>query len=366
MQDDRRKSENEATPADVRDGLDTPVPVIDIDVVERNITALQRACDAAGVANRPHIKTHKSIEMARLQIKHGASGITCQKLGEAEVMAAAGIDDILISYNIIGNAKHARLADLNERIKLIVACDNEVVAAGLSQAVKATSKPLGVLVECDTGRHRCGVTTTLAAVELADTIHGLPGLTFAGLMIYPPNGPVDATVRFVDTVRKECQGRGLDIGVVSAGGTPNRTRIGDAGETEYRAGTYIYNDRQMVGFGAATNDDCALHVYATVTSHPEKGRIMIDAGSKTLTSDLSGFKDFGVLADYPDARIYQFAEEHGFVDVTKCQNIPAIGEIIRVLPNHVCPVSNLFDDVVLMRDGRRCGCLHIDARGKVN
>jgi D-serine deaminase-like pyridoxal phosphate-dependent protein len=344
---------------------DTPVPVVDLEIVERNIIGLQKRCAQAGVSNRPHIKTHKSIELAMLQIKHGASGICCQKLGEAEVMAVAGIEDILITYNIIGEAKHLRLAALNERIDLTVACDNSTVAEDLSRAVSQCSSDLKVLVECDTGRHRCGVTSPKAAAELAVLIQNLPRLNFVGLMIYPPNGPVDESAEFVRMARRECQARAISFEIISAGGTPNCSLIGQAGETEYRAGTYIFNDRMMVDCGAAELDECALMVHATVVSTPESGRLIIDAGSKTLTSDLGNFSDFGILIDHPGARIVKFAEEHGFVDVSKCPASPHVGEIVRVFPNHVCPVVNLFDNIVTTKNGSSMGTLKIDARGKV-
>lgn len=346
--------------------LDTPAVVVDLAVVERNIRRVQSICDKAGIKNRPHIKTHKSVELAQLQLKYGAAGITCQKLGEAEVMAAAGIDDILISYNVLGAAKHARLADLHRRISLTVCCDNTIVAKHLSGAVSATGKPLNVLVECDTGRHRCGVLSPQAAASLAVGIDRLPGLHFSGLLLYPPNDAWREATEFVAKTRQLCSEAGLDIATVSAGGTPNLACAGRFSETEFRSGTSIFNDRQMLGLDAAEPADCALFVHATVISHPEEGRIMLDSGSKTLTSDLAGFDDYGLLVDYPAARLMRFAEEHGFVDVSDCRTVPKIGEIVRILPNHVCPVVNLFDQVKLA-DGTANGrMLRIDARGRVN
>lgn len=345
--------------------LDTPVPVVDLDVVARNIARLQQACDAAGVMNRPHIKTHKSIAVARMQVDAGAGGITCQKLGEAERMADAGFHDILLSYTLVGDAKAQRLAALARRIKLSVCCDSNIGALGLSRAMADSGATLSVLVECDTGRGRAGVDTAGQAVALAATITDLPGLRFAGLLTYGPNGGAEKTAAFVQDVRAGCDVRGLDFTVVSAGGTPGIADIGKTGETEYRAGTYVFNDRQMVGMGAATADDCALFVYATVVSRPNRNRALLDAGSKSLTSDLSGFKDFGMLVDYQGARIYQLAEEHAFVDLSACDRIPEVGDVVRVLPNHVCPVVNLFDQVLTVRYGQLAGSMTVDARGLV-
>lgn len=363
--------------------LDTPVVVIDLEVAQRNIERLQAACTAAGVGNRPHIKTHKSPLLAKRQLDAGAIGITCQKLGEAEVMAAAGATDILISYNVVGAPKHARLRALAERVKLTLCCDNPVAADGYSAAMAAgnpagkagnsgdsagaapAAEALGVFVECDTGRHRCGVTTPQAAIDLARHVAALPGLRFDGLLLYPPEGDLEPTRQFLDDYHAGCERAGLAPGRICTGGTPNSVRIGVLGEDEYRAGTYVYNDRQMIAAGAATIDDCALFVYATVVSTPETGRVMVDAGSKTLTSDLSGFKDHGILVDYPGSRITKLAEEHGFVDVFRCASTPVVGEVVRILPNHACPVSNLCDRVLGVHPDGRTDWLEIAARGRV-
>ncbi len=345
--------------------LDTPAVVVDLDVAQRNIASLQSACERAGVANRPHMKTHKSPEMAQLQLQAGAIGLTCQKLGEAEAMADIGAKDLLISYNVLGAAKHARLRALAQRVRLTLSCDNRAVADGYAQALQGLAQPVAVLVECDTGRHRCGVTTPDAAAELARHVASLPALRFDGLLLYPPDGDLSGSIEFVAAARAACAKHGLALRTLCSGGTPNWGRIGALGETEYRAGTYLYNDRQMVKVGAATLADCALFVYATVISHPEPGRVMVDAGSKTLSSDLLSFQDHGLLVDYPQARLTKFAEEHGFVDVTGCPRIPEVGEVVRILPNHVCPVSNLFDTVLTARGDELVGRMAITARGKV-
>src|ERR1700761_4358477 len=163
----------------------TPVAVIDMDRVERNIARVQKSCDAAGLANRPHIKTHKSPVLAKLQIAAGAAGITCQKIGEAEVMAGAGIDNILITYNLLGEEKMTRLGALQAKAHMTVAADNPVVVSSLTHAATVSGRPLSVVVECDTGRKRAGVETPAEAITLARTIAGSKGLTFAGFMLYP-------------------------------------------------------------------------------------------------------------------------------------------------------------------------------------
>ncbi|TKW76329.1 MAG: D-TA family PLP-dependent enzyme, partial [Bradyrhizobium icense] len=163
----------------------TPCAVIDMDRVERNIARIQAQCDAAGVANRPHIKTHKSPMLAQMQVTAGARGVTCQKIGEAEVMADGGIDDILISYNLLGEEKMARLGALQAKANMTVAADNAVVIADLPKAAAASGRTLNVVVECDTGRKRAGVETPAEAIALARQIAGSKGLKFAGFMLYP-------------------------------------------------------------------------------------------------------------------------------------------------------------------------------------
>src|SRR6201994_2717197 len=196
----------------------TPAAVIDMDRVERNIARIQATCDAAGVANRPHIKTHTSPRLAKRQIAAGARGITCQKLGEAEVMAEAGIDDILISYNLIGDEKMARLAALQARANVTVAADNSVVIAGLPQAAAMSGRPLSVVVECDTGRKRAGVETPAEAIALAREISASPGLTFAGFMLYPTETGWAEAQKFFDEALAGVREHGLDAAMVSTGG----------------------------------------------------------------------------------------------------------------------------------------------------
>src|SRR5580700_27382 len=226
----------------------TPVAVIDMDRVERNIARVQAACDAAGVANRPHIKTHKSPWLAKLQVAAGAHGITCQKLGEAEVMAEAGIDDILISYNLIGEEKMARLGALQAKANMTVAVDNSVTIAGLPQAAAASGRPLSVVVECDTGRKRAGVETPAEAIALAREIAASKGLIFGGFMLYPTETGWDEAQKFFDEALAGVRALGLDAAMVSTGGSPNLKNVGKLrGATEHRPGTYIYNDRMQVG-----------------------------------------------------------------------------------------------------------------------
>ncbi|WP_298364229.1 D-TA family PLP-dependent enzyme [uncultured Bradyrhizobium sp.] len=344
----------------------TPCAVIDMDRVERNIARIQKACDEAGIANRPHIKTHKNPMLAQLQIKAGAKGITCQKLGEAEIMADSGIDDILISYNLLGDEKMARLGALQGKANVTVAADNSVVIGDLPKAAAASGRPLPVVVECDTGRKRAGVETPAEAIALAREIAGSKGLSFAGFMLYPTEtGWADAQ-KFYDEAQAGVRAHGLDATIVSTGGTPNLVNLGKLkGGTEHRFGTYIYNDRMQVAAGVATWDDCALHIYSTVVSRAGPERGILDAGSKTLTSDTGGLEGHGLILEHPEAKIARFAEEHGFLDLSRSNTRPNVGDVVRIVPNHVCVVVNMMDEVVMVRGDEIIGALPVTARGKL-
>ncbi|HWX57458.1 D-TA family PLP-dependent enzyme [Bradyrhizobium sp.] len=344
----------------------TPCAVIDMDRVERNIARVQATCDAADVANRPHIKTHKSPVLAQLQVKAGARGITCQKIGEAEVMAEAGIDDILISYNLIGEEKMARLGALQGKAEMTVAADNPTVIEGLPQAAAISGRTLSVVVECDTGRKRAGVETPAEAIALARQIAASKGLRFGGFMLYPTETGWAEAQTFYDEALAGVRGHGLDATMVSTGGSPNLKNLGKLkGATEHRPGTYIYNDRMQVAAGVATLDDCALTIYSTVVSRAAPERGILDAGSKTLTADSGGLDGFGLILEHPEAKIARFAEEHGFLDLTRSNTRPKVGDVVRIVPNHVCVVVNMMDEVVMVRGEEIVGVLPVAARGKL-
>lgn len=344
---------------------DTPVVTIDLDIMEANIRRLQVYCDAHGIANRPHIKTHKIPAIARMQMAGGAIGVTCQKLGEVRVMLDAGIEDILVTFNILGEPKLARLRELAARpgAHVRVVCDNATVARALSAAFSAAPEPLGVVVECDTGMGRNGVQTPAEALDLAQEIARLPGLRFDGLMTYPIT---PETGKFFEATLANIERAGLSAQIVSTGGTPGYTHAHEVpGVTEHRAGTYVFNDRATVARGAATWDDCAMRVRTTVVSRPTATRAIIDAGSKTLSSDLMGLTGYGHVIEYPEAAIDQLNEEHGYVDLTNCARRPDVGEIVSVIPNHTCVVTNLHDQLIGVRRGRVEVVWDVAARGTV-
>lgn len=346
--------------------LDTPAVTILLDRLEANIARGQRLVAASGKLNRPHIKTHKIPAIGAMQMKAGAAGITCQKLGEAEVFVDAGVcDDILITFNIVGAAKTGRLVDLARRVRrLAVVADNETVLDGLSEAARGSGVDLPVLIECDGGFGRNGVQTPDAALELARLAHRLPGLAFEGLAVYPNNAP--NTKAFFTRAVELFNAAGVPLPVLSGGGTAALLTLSDYPMmTEHRAGTYAYNDVMTVQSNAAGWDDCAMRVRATVVSRPTEDRAIIDAGSKVLTREQYFVKGFGRIVEYPDAVVANLSEEHGMVDLSTSARKPKVGEVISVIPNHCCVVSNMVDEVYGVRNGAVEVVWAVAARGKV-
>lgn len=346
--------------------FETPLVAVDLGRVDSNIAKLQTYCDRHGLANRPHIKTHKLPIIAHRQLAAGASGITVQKLGEAEVMVAAGIADLLITYNLIGSAKAERLARIARLASVRVGLDNRVALETVAAAAALARREIGILIEFESGKQRQGVHDPDEALALARYANDSAYLRFDGLMTYP-SAPQSA--QWIAQAHRLFEDEGIAIEVVSGGGTPTMWAAHEIeGLTEYRAGTYVYHDRKTVAAGVATLDECALHVHATVVSAPGPDRVVIDAGSKTLTSDPvpSQVGDgHGLILEYPEAVIAQLSEEHGVVDVSACAQRPSIGDRVRIVPNHVCPVSNLFDEVHLHTGGVLEAVVPVAARGKV-
>lgn len=346
--------------------METPCVLIDVAKATKNIQRFQAEADAHKIAVRPHIKTHKLPKFAREQLAAGAIGITCQKIGEAEVMAEAGIDNILITYNILGIEKLSRLVTLAQKCTLSVVADNAVVVEGLSHAFSSAGQSLKVLIECDTGAKRCGVQTPQSACELAKKIILSPGLIFEGLMTYPPMEDLVVAQNWLSDALELLKVEGIDCPVVSSGGSPNMWQLGSIpAATEHRIGTYIYNDKYLVEKGACTYDDCALTILATIVSRPTSDRAIIDAGSKSLTSDLLGLDGYGYVLNAPDALIASLSEEHGVIDLSNSDWNPSVGDTISIIPNHCCVISNLVDEVILIEADGTERSEQVLARGKV-
>jgi D-serine deaminase-like pyridoxal phosphate-dependent protein len=342
--------------------IDTPAAVVDLDRLERNLGRWQAYCDDAGLRNRPHVKTHRCVEIARLQLGLGAHGITCQKLGEAETMVAAGIDDVLIPYNLVGESKLKRLGALMRRAKVAVTVDDAALLPGLAGAAADAGTPLSVLVECDTGQGRAGAQTSADAVELARAVAGASALDFEGFATYPVS---PGTTSFLAAAVEGARAAGLEPRTVSAGGTP--TMWSAAALTpligEYRVGNYAFYDRNSVAAGAADLDDVALTVHATVVSRPTRSRAILDAGSKSLSSDLGPDNTMGLIVEAPASRIVRLNEEHAYVEVADGDSLP-LGRRVRIVPNHACVVANLFDELILERGGGVEGAWSVAARGR--
>jgi D-serine deaminase-like pyridoxal phosphate-dependent protein len=346
------------------DAIDTPAVLIDLTRAEANLARAQAYADQHGLRLRPHIKTHKLPRFAKKQMDLGAVGITAQKLGEAEAMAAAGLTDILITYNILGGAKLARLATLHQKVTVSVCADSSATIAGYATTFADPAHPLNVLVECDTGAGRCGVQRPEQALALARQIAAAPGLHFSGLMTYPPQKDLEQVDRWLITARDLMTAQGLPSPVISTGGSPALYRAHQVtAATEHRPGTYIYADRMQVAAGLCGWEDCALTVLATVVSRPTETRAVIDAGSKALSSDLYGLTGHGRLTAYPDAVITSLSEEHAVIDLAACTTRPAIGERVQIIPNHACVVTNLFNQVHLTQSGALVAIDPVTSRG---
>ena len=346
--------------------LDTPAVVIDTAQVKRNIDAFQTYCDEHGMTVRPHIKTHKLPQFAHWQLEAGAVGITCQKISEAEVMADAGIEDILITYNILGAIKLQRLKYLAQKLsKLAVVADNSTVVEGLAKAFEDSDGLLKVWVECNTGAQRCGVEQPHQVVALAQQIEASKGLTFAGLMTYPPAKGHAKVMQFMTAAKVALNQVGLPCPAITSGGTPDLWQACSLDIiNEYRPGTYIYNDRSLVEYGTCSWQDCALTVVATVVSANADGRAIIDAGSKVLSSDLLGLQGHGYVIGHPQVTISGLSEEHGHLVWPTLDQPFQVGQQLRIIPNHACVVSNLVGRVWLYQNGE-LDLTEVAARGKV-
>jgi D-serine deaminase-like pyridoxal phosphate-dependent protein len=343
--------------------LDTPALVIDLDRVEANINRYQHYLDQHAIASRPHIKTHKIPLFAHWQVAAGAIGITCQKIGEAEVMAQAGCRDIFLPYNLIGRPKLDRLAALARYCTLSVTADSPEVIDGLAARFRDEPGVLNVLVECDTGGGRCGAQSPQQAIDLARRITRTRGLHFGGLMTYPCG---ELTDPFLAETKALLATDSISVERVSGGGSPSMWQAHTWREVnEYRVGTYIYGDRNLIRVGVMSVEQCAMTIAATVVSRPTQERGIVDAGSKTLTSDHPKLEGYGYILEYPDAHIYSLNEEHGYIDFSACEKRPTVGEQVSIIPNHCCAVSNMFNEVVAVRGDHIEAILSVAARGKL-
>lgn len=354
--------------------LDTPCLVVDLDVVEGNARRLATVLADRGIHLRPHVKTHKSVALARIQLVYGAEGLSVGTLGEAEVFAAAGLTDLFLAYPVWAvGPKAARLRSLHEATGLAVGLDSVGGAERLAAAVAGGRDPLRVLIEVDAGGRRTGAASPELVVEIAREARRL-GLDVVGVFTHGGHGYAgpDARaaagadeIRTLGAAADALRDAGIAVEVVSAGSTPTMIDAAGGQVTEIRAGTYLLGDRQQVALGAVPPDGIALHVAATVVSATVPGQVVVDAGAKALTKDRAPFLDgFGALPGYPAVIVERVNDYHGVVRIPHGTAAPHLGEVVAIVPNHVCPVVDLFDSFVVARNGVVVGRWPVDARGR--
>ena len=367
--------------------LPTPQVLIDHVRLRRNIDRVQALADTHGQSLRPHSKTHKSPVIARWQLDRGAIGICCAKIGEAEVMADAGVTNIRLPYPV--NPSNAgRLLAVMDRATVSIIVDHIDVARGWSDAMRRAGRTLDVLVKVDVGFHRCGIDPDRGALDFIRATAALDGLRLRGLLSHAGQAYHAASEAELQSTAaeeaatltrlKDATARsGIELSEISVGATPTlRYSAGQRGVTELRPGNYVYFDRTQVALGAAQLEDCALTVLATVVTKHE-GRIILDCGSKTLTNDgargIAKAAGFGAIlcGDGENRRrvdetllVERLSEEHATVKVTGATRLEP-GARVRVVPNHSCVVSNLVDVVQLVEGERVIDALPVAARGRI-
>lgn len=358
---------------------DTPSVQIDLDVLDRNLRETANAAARAGVKLRPHTKTHKSVWIAKEQLRYGASGITVAKLGEAEVMAEAGIDDILIAFPVIGAPKLERLGKLMEKAKITLSTDDIEVARQWSSFGRSLNRDIAVYIDVNTGLNRCGKEPGDETAELVKRISELPHIRVTGLMTHSGHAygfnNNDAVREIAKQeaeslllTKRKLEESGISIPEISVGSTPTSKFVADIaglGVTEMRPGAYVFGDGGQWAMGLIGQEMLAMTIVATVVGRPRPGTIIIDAGSKTLSSDVSKYHPgYGIILGHSGAVIERLSEEHGIVKVADSDAFE-IGQQIRIVPNHCCVVTNLQDRLTGVRNGRFEKWLPVDTRGQI-
>ena len=356
----------------------TPAILIDAARVRRNLKAMADYAKTHRLGLRPHTKTHKSVRLGKAQMEMGAVGLTVAKVSEAKIMAQA-TGDLLMAYPAVDASRCTALAEIALSTRVRVGLDSTTAADHLAEAARSAGSTIGVLVDLDVGHHRTGVQSPAESLSLAQHIARTAGLRLDGIMFFPghlSHGPPSANVpglAAIDALLAQTldlwMRSGLQAAIVSGGSTPTAgqshliTRL-----TELRPGTYIFNDINSVASGCATLDDCAARIVTTVVSTAVPGQVVLDAGSKTLTSDRCGpapDSGHGHVVEYPDAKITKLSEEHAQVDIGACDGSPKVGDRVTVIPNHICPCVNLQDSFWWQEPGEQPVQVSVDARGKV-
>lgn len=356
--------------------LSTPYPWLDLDIVERNIKTMAKRLQKEGISYRPHIKTHKSVEIARLQLEMGARGITCAKISEAMVMAEAGIKDILVAYPLVGADKMERLGKLMDIADVTVTVDNEISAGQLNGLGESKGVKIKALIEIGAQNQRGGIFDDGRLIEFAGNLRKLPWLEVKGIFTYVGLRPDLKEPGKLEEFAKEeaelmahnkrvLEEAGYQVEVVSAGSSATSIYAGHhGGITESRAGSCVFNDMNSVHLYTAGLEDCALKIRATVVSIPKPGLATIDAGSKSLSSDTKPGQGYGYLVGFPDVELYKLNEEHGYLKFDEKKTEFKIGQQVDIIPNHACVIGNLHDSYFAFRNGEFEKIIHVDARGK--
>ena len=356
--------------------LDTPALRIDLEKMERNLEEMAALARARGVKMRPHTKTHKMPEIGRKQMDLGAVGLTVAKLGEAEVMARAGLRDLFVCYPLVGEHKVRRLRNLAREANMMTIVESIEGARGLSAAMKGAGKALDVLIDLEVGYGRVGVAEERAG-ELARLVDTLPGLRLRGVCIHEGNvyGEPDPECRAqlargqverMLEIARDLASRGHNMEIVSCGSTPGaRFTLEVEGITEIRPGNYVFYDTMQVALGTTDVEHCALSVVTTVVSHQEPGRAVIDAGAKALALDKGlgiAAAGHGIVRGHPGITVERLSEEHGWLRLDERERL-GIGDRLEVIPNHACVVTNLFNEVAVTRGDEVAGVWKVAGRG---
>jgi D-serine deaminase-like pyridoxal phosphate-dependent protein len=352
--------------------LETPAMLVDLDIAEANIASMAAFARRAGLRLRPHVKTHKSLVMARRQLDEGAAGLCVATVSEAEVFAGeAERTDLTLAYPIVGPRKLSRLAEVCRAVPVTLVADSAAVIDGYSEVARQARRTLTVLVEVDTGMCRVGALPH-AVPELAALVGKSAGLEFGGILTHAGHAHdaagqlgieqvARAEATLMGDVRADLEQAGHEVRVVSAGSSLTARYLTAAdGITEIRPGTYIYNDLRTLGCWSCTAEEIAVSMLATVVSTGDGGaRVTVDAGSKTLTTTKDPVYGHGHLAGRPDATVARLSEEHGVLTVTGAR--PAVGDLVRILPVHVCVWSDLQPEVYGTRGGEIVERINVDA-----
>ena len=359
--------------------LETPALVIDVAVLDANVARLVESARKAGARLRPHVKTHRMVEVAARLRLAGAEGICCAKVGEAEAFADAGFDDIFIANQVVGPARLRRLAELAARTRLAIGVDHAEHVRALGAAFAAANSTIDVAIEIDTGQQRTGVATAAAAVELAHQTQCTEGLNLRGIYTHEGHDYQAADPAGVHAAAAAAQQlmASAAAAIQAATGTPCEVSIGSSPSfllesfhapiDELRPGTAVFNDASHAHLLGHT-EWCAASVLATVVNLPAPDRAVIDAGAKALTSDRRGpgvlaNTGHGIVVGHPEAVITSVSDEHGVIAVPDV-SVFTIGQTLRVIPNHICPCVNLYDHAFAVRGGIVEAVWHVTARGR--